>query len=109
MVFTETSHVIAQRGVPTGVVTIAIGQGGVVVALAVGVTAVPALTLAPVTAQEEFALSHKSRNNLPGQGVVHTNAIAVVDVLVVVENSYGIVVVLRVGTTHAEVAGNTRT
>ena len=109
VLLTQTSHVVTQRGVPTGVVAVAITQTGIVVTLTVGLTSIPTLTLAPVAAQVEFGLTHQTGDDLPGKGIVHTDAIAVVDILIVVEDGHRVVVSLGIGTTHAKVAGHTRT
>ena len=109
MFLAQTSHVVTQRGVPTGVVAVAITQTGVVVTLTVGLTSIPTLTLAPVAAQVEFGLTHQTGDDLPGEGIVHTDAIAVVDILVVVEDGHRVVVSLGIGTAHAKVAGHART
>ena len=99
----ETCHVVAQRGVPAGVVAVAIGQRGVVVALAVGLTTVPTLGLAPVTTQIELGLTHQTGDDLPGEGVVDAHAITVAGVAIVIQDGHGVVVFLGIGTAHTQI------
>ena len=105
VVLAQALHVVAQRGVPAGVVAVAVGQRGRVVALAVGVAAGPVLRLAPVAAQVEFAAGGQALDNLPCQTHVHADAVVVAQVLVVVENGHGAERGVGAVAAHAQVGG----
>ena len=109
MVLAQSLYVVAKCGVPTGVIALAVGQSGQIVALTVGLSAIPALCAAPVTAQVEFCLGCQALDDLPCQRIVHANTIAVCNVAVVVQDVNWIIVVLRVSRTHTEVRWVART
>ena len=103
MILAKSLNIIAQRGIPAGVVAVAFVQGCSIIILPVGITASPLLGLDPVTAQVKLGLGCKAFDDLPGQTCVQAYSIAIAKILVVIDNTYRIVIVLSTGTTHSQI------